>query len=388
MDMIQGYGGEYTLGHRVVERKRFIINILYFIMIAMLAAIIFKVILPAALPFIIGLVVTLMLRRLILNLNEVLKIPYKLSAILVISVFYIIIIMITSLTGVWTWYGVEQLIGSIPSIYKSYIEQPIIEIISHLEESLAGVSSDTEVINILDNLGNDIINSVRGKIPDISVSALGELTGIAKKVPSIFIKLVLTVISTFFIALDFDRIAKLFNKILSKSMKHRMIILKTKEYLTGTLWVVIKSYITIMAITFAELSLGLTLIGINNSVLIALLIAIFDIMPVLGTGGVMIPWAIISAITGNYQQAVLLGIIYIVITIIRNIIEPKIVGKELGLNPLVTLILMFIGLTIFGVIGLFGLPIGLSLVLYLNRSAVIDLPFLVELLDNSDEDNA
>ena len=102
-------------------------------------------------------------------------------------------------------------------------------------------------------------------------------------------------------------------------------------------------------------------------------ISIFDILPVLGTGGIMIPWSIISLITGDIKMGILLAIVYIVVTVIRNIIEPKIVGKQLGLHPLVTLVSMFIGVNIAGIVGLFGAPILLSLLVHLNKKGVVSL---------------
>lgn len=107
--------------------------------------------------------------------------------------------------------------------------------------------------------------------------------------------------------------------------------------------------------------------------LVALLIAIFDILPVLGTGGIMIPWVILSALQGNFSRALALLVVYVVITVIRNIIEPRIVGKQIGLHPVLTLMSMFVGTHLFGVTGLFGLPILLSLLRYLNDTGTISL---------------
>ena len=119
-----------------------------------------------------------------------------------------------------------------------------------------------------------------------------------------------------------------------------------------------------MSITFIELFIGFTIIQLDSAFLVALSIAIFDILPVFGTGGIMIPWTIICLIQGNYVFAIELLVIYIIVTIIRNIIEPKIVGAELGLHPLVTLASMLVGVRFFGILGLFGFPIGISFILY------------------------
>ena len=146
--------------------------------------------------------------------------------------------------------------------------------------------------------------------------------------------------------------------------------------MVGTLFVCIRSYALIMSITFVELSVGLTLIGVNRAILVALLIAIFDILPVLGTGGIMIPWVILSALGGDLPHAFALLVLYVIITVIRNIIEPRIVGAQIGLHPVLTLMSMFVGNHLFGIVGLFGLPILLSLLRYLNDNGTISVPRL------------
>ncbi|MFR3923467.1 MAG: AI-2E family transporter [Dysosmobacter welbionis] len=153
----------------------------------------------------------------------------------------------------------------------------------------------------------------------------------------------------------------------------RNLVLQVKAYVVGTLFVCIRSYALIMSITFVELSVGLTLIGVNRAILVALLIAIFDILPVLGTGGIMIPWVILSALGGDLPHAFALLVLYVIITVIRNIIEPRIVGAQIGLHPVLTLMSMFVGNHLFGIVGLFGLPILLSLLRYLNDNGTISL---------------
>ena len=123
----------------------------------------------------------------------------------------------------------------------------------------------------------------------------------------------------------------------------------------------------IMSITFVELSIGFTIIGLDYAFIIAFCIAIFDILPVLGTGGIMLPWAVITAIRGDIPLALSLLAIYVVVTVIRNIIEPKIVGAQLGLHPVVTLVSMFVGTQLFGVLD-FLIPICLSLLRHLNET--------------------
>ena len=115
-----------------------------------------------------------------------------------------------------------------------------------------------------------------------------------------------------------------------------------------------------MLLTFAELSILFSLFGIESAVLKAALIALLDILPILGTGGIMIPWAVPSLVLGYTKLGLELLLIYGIVTVIRNYVEPKIVGTQLGLHPIITLVSMFIGLRLFGFWGLFGLPVGIS----------------------------
>ena len=129
-----------------------------------------------------------------------------------------------------------------------------------------------------------------------------------------------------------------------------------KRYGLNVLKVYLKSYSLLFLMTFAELTVGFMILKIPYAVVAALAIAVFDILPVLGTGGVLLPWAVIMLVLGDYPLAIGILILYIVITIIRNMIEPRIVGKQIGLHPLITLIAMFVGLQLFGLAGMILLP--------------------------------
>lgn len=108
-------------------------------------------------------------------------------------------------------------------------------------------------------------------------------------------------------------------------------------------------------------------------VVIAIGIAIFDILPVAGSGGILIPWALISLLLGNTKQGIGLLVLYVAITVIRQYIEPKIVGQTLGVNPLVTLMGLYFGLKIFGFIGMFLVPLAVMTVKAFNDTGRIHL---------------
>ena len=118
-----------------------------------------------------------------------------------------------------------------------------------------------------------------------------------------------------------------------------------------------KSQLILMIITFITFSIGLSIIGASFPILIALGIAILDIIPVLGSGIVMIPWSIISFISGNTDKGIKLAILYVALTILRQIIEPKITGDQIGIKPLYTFAATVLGSLLFGPIGVIVGPI-------------------------------
>ncbi|MDR7870858.1 MAG: AI-2E family transporter [Tissierellaceae bacterium] len=115
--------------------------------------------------------------------------------------------------------------------------------------------------------------------------------------------------------------------------------------------------LVLMIMTFLIFSIGLVIVDVNSPLLIAFIIAVLDILPVLGSGIIMIPWVIFSLIAGNSQRALGLAIVYVVGTLIRQIIEPKITGDKIGIRPIYTFVATILGSIIFGPIGIILGPI-------------------------------
>ena len=351
------------------KRKAFLVNFAYFGVILLLAFAAFRYALPLVAPFAVAFAIACILKKPIHFLKKALHLPDKFSAVLAVILFYAVAGALLTLLSVKAVSGIASLIGNLPALYETYAQPYFMDILWNIEAIL--VDMEPTLAAVLEDFGMQMIQSLGQLVSSVSVRVMAIATNLASAVPGLFIKLVLMVISTFFIAVDYDRLTGFCLRQLGKGTE--VIFLEIKEYVAGTLLVCIRSYIIIMSITFAELSVGLSLLGIRHAVLLAFVIAIFDILPVLGTGGVMIPWSILTVIQGNYPMALGLLIIYLVITVIRNIIEPKIVGSQLGLHPVVTLCSMFVGAQLLGVVGLFGFPIGLSLLRHLNGRGVIKL---------------
>ncbi len=351
------------------KKRKFIIDFVYLALILALSYLLLRYALPLLMPFVIAFLIAYLLRRPIRFLSRKLRLPNSLIAVLLVVLVYGGAGLILVLFGLRIAASVGDLVGRIPTLYTSYVVPTLSAGSVWLEDLLAGI--DPSVLSALEEIRNQLIRMLGQLVSSLSVWVTGWVSSVATALPGTLIRLLLMVISTFFIAIDYDRIVRFFFQLLGGHT--RQILLQIKNYVVGTLFVCLRSYLIIMCITFLELSIGLRIIGVERSSLVALLIAIFDILPVLGTGGIMIPWAILSALGGNVPRALALLVIYLVITVIRNIIEPKIVGQQIGLHPVLTLMSMFVGTHFFGVVGLFGLPILLSLLRYLNETGTINL---------------
>jgi sporulation integral membrane protein YtvI len=351
------------------KQKRVIINLLFIGLIALLVYVILEHALKLVSPFIFAFIIAYILRRPALFLVKTLSLPYKPIAMLLVLLFYCTIGVLISLLGVKILSTIADLVASLPPLYTNQIVPSLSSFFAEIEEAVSRM--DPTLIPVVNDLSTQLIQSIGELVSNISVKTVAIVSGYASSLPGLFIRLVLMIISTFFIAMDYDMLTGFVARQFTDRVRDLMV--EIKRYVVGTLFVCIRAYALIMSITFVELSIGFTIIGIGKPVLVALCIAVFDILPVLGTGGIIIPWVIISVIQGKYSLAIGLLIIYATVTVVRNIIEPKIVGSQIGLHPVVTLVSLFVGAQLFGVIGLFGFPITLSLLRHLNEEGAINL---------------
>lgn len=243
-------------------------------------------------------------------------------------------------------YLFDQL-NDIPT-FLATLEKEILDLIKFLpdklyntlSENITGTFSrlieDFNITNLFKEIGVDTSTITSGVSSGIS-----GVFSVVKNIPSVLIGIVIGIISWIFFTKDYNYIVRFIQKQLPDSKKN--LLVEVKQVFSKTILKMFRAYGLIMLITFLELFLGFTilsLVGIMDNgyyALIAVGIAIFDILPVAGSGGILIPWALVSLVTGNYQQAIGLIVIYVVISVIRQYIEPKIVGDSLGVHPLITL---------------------------------------------------
>ncbi len=354
---------------KLEKRKQFIINFLYFAIILGIVVLLARYALGVLTPFLIALVVSLLLKPLVGILHEKVKLPRSVIGIVLVVLFYALVGLLLTVIGVQLFSAAKSFFLTLPALYTNAIVPWMNRAFISLQEFAGHLSPDAAAAynvvsaNVTTSLGDAIVN--------ISKSVVSWVTSSTLKAPKFLLNLLIMVISTIFLTVDFPKIQAFILRQLSEHW--RELLHNARVQLGRTLWSYIRSYAMILTITFGEIFLGLSIIGIKNAAGIAVAIAIFDILPVVGSGLVLLPWTIFTLISGNLAHGIGLAVLYVVVIVVRQIMEPKIVGDRVGLHPLVTLLSMVLGTYLFGGIGLLGLPITIALLHALNKQGAIHL---------------
>lgn len=351
------------------KKKDFLIRLLYAAVILAIAIYICRRAVIVLLPFVIALLVSLILRPVVRFLHEKCRVQKTIASVCIVLLFYGAVGVLVVLLGIRLVTGVRDLVLQLPAFYNTRIE-PLLSGFAAWVQQFA-TRFDPAAATILGDMLKGAGSSIESAITSFSMSALRTISSYAISAPGILIDILITIIATVFITMDYPLLKRFL--LCQLSEKNRLFVHNIRVHLGRTLGRYVRSYALILLITFAELALGLTIIGIRGAPVIALLIACFDILPVVGSGTVLIPWAILAAVGGDYRIAASVGVLYIIVTVIRNIIEPKIVGDHVGLHPIATLVSMVVGVYVFGGIGLLGLPVTLALCKSLNDAGVIHI---------------
>ena len=359
------------MNQNVEKRRAFLIDLVYVIAILGLVYVFFKYCFAVAAPFLLSFFFAVFLQKPLNFLVKKCKNKGRTAWSIVLVLLCVAIIL-----------------GPIISIIAALINE-IGNFISYLGNQLNDLPTflmtlENEILKgrkflpdaIYTSVSENITKFFGSLVQDFDVSKLGinmssitsglssgisGVYSVVKNIPSVIIGIVIGIIAWILFTKDYDRVVKFIK--LQLPDKHKNLLSETKKVFSTTILKMIRAYGLIMFITFCENFLGLTilnLIGVmkNNYVfVIAIGIAVFDILPVAGSGGILIPWALISLVNGNVGQCVGLLILYAIITVIRQYIEPKIVGNSLGVHPLVTLAGLYFGLKLFGFMGMFIVPI-------------------------------
>lgn len=322
----------------------------------------FKYAIGAAIPFIIGLLIALLISPITRFISKKTKIPHgAVAAVFVILFFFAISSLI--------YLAASRLIGELGNLLLKLSEDP--EAISRslseignvfgshfafmqsLFESDALIKLGIDLDRLLPEALSSMLSSISAAVPAFAMNVLSG-------VPEFLLCVAVILISSVYFCTDRDTIFSAFASLLPESWQKKLPEIKQK--IKSTLWGYVKAYLIIMLLTFCEVFFGLTVLGVNYALIISIIIAVIDILPILGTGTVLIPWAIFSFITSDTPLGIGLLILYGVVLIIRQLVEPKIVGNTLGLHPLAALASIYLGIRFLGIGGIFIGPIAAMLI--------------------------
>ncbi|MDI9501249.1 MAG: sporulation integral membrane protein YtvI [Bacillota bacterium] len=305
------------------------------------------------LPFLIAFALSSMMEPLIRVLDSKLHIKRKISAPIILLLLMAMIVTVVVLGILRLIDEIRSLIASAPAFFSglySYISDLMIKGAEYIEWMPVEITDNLG--SIISNLSNTVTNFGKAVVKGAYVTAIS--------LPEIIIFTIVTILATFFMAKDRHRISSVLRRHLPGSWMDR--ILAIKQDLFTAIFGYLRAALIMMVITFCELLAGLIIIGAKYTLLLAFLIAVIDALPILGAGSVLIPWSLYSFVTGDIRMGVSVIILYLVILVVRQIVEPKVVGQQIGVHPLLTLLAMYIGLKLIGFTGLILGPISFILI--------------------------
>ena len=337
------------------RRLKFLVNIAYYAVCLALAYLALRYIPGLFMPFIFALLIVLVTNPLVNLVERKLKIPRKVGgpiivilaiALLVALVYFLITVVLGEMTDLVKEIGdvlksLPDKLDKLSGAYDSFLSR--VDIPQSLRES---VSFSKLVANFTTSVTQtfDTQNLISGIVSNTSAFLFG-----------FFIMIVATVL----LSADYIRIRAFVMRQLSP--KHQKTVLNVKVFMKTTVWGYTKTYAVIFAFYFVAMFLLFLVMRIPHAALISFLIALVDLLPVLGLGIVFIPWSIICFINGEVWFGIALIAAYFVLTFVRNLIEPKLIGKQVGIHPFIALLAIYVGLELFGIIGVFVLPLAVIL---------------------------
>ena len=277
-------------------------------------------------------------------------------------------IYILMLGGIFlgAFFAVNRLVGELLRLAESISEsggEPFSGAIGDIVDYMSNLTDRLPIIrDIRAKTGNDdfwrsvdsaLADSVKNAVSELGAEIPKMAARIVSAMPEAFVFCTVAVISGFFFAVGGVDLGA-FSRFLPENMRAGLEKLKRRSAEAAVGWV--RAYLLVLGLTFFELFIGFSVLGVNYSFLAAIAVALVDLMPVFGVGTVLVPWAAIMLFAGDRAMGMGLLVLWMIVSVVRQFAEPRIVGKSLGISPVVTLLCMYGGLRLFGVVGMIVAP--------------------------------
>ena len=307
------------------------------------------------LPFVIGWILAAIANPPVRFLEKRLKLVRRHSSILVVvavlaAVVGILYLLIAKTIGLASDFAkaLPRILESLEGQIRQSLESPS-GLFAFLPEEIRQAWS-----RVGENLGSAIGPLMQQAAPP-TVEAAGT---VARSLPSILVYTVVTLLSSYFFIVDRDQLLALAGRYLPQwAAGYGDYLKKDVKRLIGGYFL---AQFKIMLVVGVILTAGFLVLGVSYAPLWAVLTAFLDFLPVFGTGTVLIPWALIQVVSGEYAFGAGLALLYVLTQVVRQVVQPKLVGDTMGLNPLLTLFLLYVGFKISGISGMIlAVPVGL-----------------------------
>ena len=372
------------LSEKTQARLGRIIDIAYYLLILVGFYLFMKYAFWLAFPFLFSFFVAALLQRPMNYAQRKIKLKKSFTAVALVLLFYVLILLAAVLIGARIFGAAKSFadylsgqVKNLPQIIPE-LELRINRLVQWLPDGME-VRVNAWLANFTKNLlEGDVSGNLLGYVNFAWFKApMNGMLTIAGKIPLAALAVIITVISSFFMTTGYDKMAGFLKRQLNPERRHALSA--AKRIVFSSVLRLLRSYSILVLVSFCELLLGLWLLKLtkawdgNYLFWIVLATSFIDILPVLGVGTVLLPWSLYSFIMGETGMGAGLLVLWLVIVIVRQVLEPKLVASNLGLPPIVTVMGMYIGLQLFGFVGMFLMPILLILVKLLNDEGVLHM---------------
>ncbi len=281
-------------------------------------------------PFIIGWIISSIASPVVRFFEEKLKVRRKaVSAVVIVAVLAVVVLLVYLLVAKLIKEGI-------------YNRMPV------------------DMQNTLDNIGQEMGNYFSGIMTSIELPSFAAVGSVAKQIPDVFLSIVICLLSAYFFVADKAYMANVAERFVPRAVRYRFDLIRRS--FSKAIGGYFKAQFKIECWVYILLVIGLMILDVNYAFLVALGIAFLDFLPVFGTGTVMLPWAVIEFLSKDYRMMFGLLVIWLVGQLVRQVIQPKIVGDSIGVDAIPTLFLLYIGYRLAGMLGMIlAVPIGIIL---------------------------
>lgn len=309
-------------------------------------------------PFVIGLIFALIANPIVRFLEKYIKINRKFGSVLMIVVVIGLIVLVCYGAGSMLVKGLTAFTAYLPTM-SANAGNEFTEAINQLQGLLERLPFTQNVD--LSQIGTAIENFFTNLVSGLDTSTLATISDFAKSLPDVLVSVVVSLLATYFFIADKDKLISGVEKHLSPAFleKSRNICSQLAKAVGGYF----KAQFKIMGVIYVTLLIGLMILRVDFAWLIAFGIGFLDMLPVFGTGTVLCPWAVIKLFTGDYKMAAGMLLLYIVTLVVHQLVQPKLIGDTVGLDPFASLFFMYIGYRISSVVGMIlAIPVGMILI--------------------------